>query len=438
MPIATLLISFVLFVALFGNFSFYGLPDYLSVVTEISIILLFLHALVARRSHLSPPVLCFGLFFLTVALCSAAINRNTFVEFLASIRLILRFFFFYIGITLLSPDEKTFRRVNNCLAFFILCQLPAAGIKFFFYGISEETHGLYTRSGSVSTMLPIGVIFYLAGFYFFYYPHFRYVLLSFLFIVFSIIGKKRAVAFLYPLQFVAIYYFFYAKTTLTLAFNKAIAFIAVCLTIVLVFAAILYLNDSLNPSGEVGGIVDFHYAFDYAKKYDTAKAGDSGYTTGRLSSSSRILQRLWEEGFPRNFFGFGPGSFTTSILDPTTQDAATKLVVDLNVYYGLTSFNRIALEYGFLGALIFTLMLFYFIRISRIYYRLESDRYWKAFAAGSVGFCISMFFFYFMYSHGAFWGDTMPAIYFYSMAVVYTRLQSIRCSSNETSMCLGS
>jgi hypothetical protein len=60
------------------------------------------------------------------------------------------------------------------------------------------------------------------------------------------------------------------------------------------------------------------------------------------------------------------------------------------------------------------------------YYQAESDPYWQAFAAGSVGFAFSMLFFYFAYADAAFWGDTMPALFFYAMAVVYTKMNRIK------------
>jgi hypothetical protein len=87
--------------------------------------------------------------------------------------------------------------------------------------------------------------------------------------------------------------------------------------------------------------------------------------------------------------------------------------------------TRIALEYGLTGIIIFSFILLSFARMSWKYYNYEDNAYWKAFAAGSVGFAFSMIFFFFGYSHIVFFGDTMLALYFYAMAVVYTRSKQI-------------
>jgi hypothetical protein len=65
------------------------------------------------------------------------------------------------------------------------------------------------------------------------------------------------------------------------------------------------------------------------------------------------------------------------------------------------------------------------------YYFFEQDPYWKAFAAGSVGFSFSMIFFYIAYGQASFWGDAIPPLFFYAMAVVQVRLQKIMSLAEE-------
>jgi hypothetical protein len=253
----------------------------------------------------------------------------------------------------------------------------------------------------------------------------RYVLVGILFISSSIVGAKRAIFFLYPLQFLAIYYFIYVKgTAARLPQKVGMLYLLLGLTMV-ISSSILYFNISLNPEGKIGGNLDVQYAFKYARKY-TDNVTYAGFTTGRYSTTKRIFRSLWNSG-PLNFLvGFGPGSTTASYFDARGgRQKARSLTERLRIFYGLTSMNRIALEYGVSGALSYFVMLFLFTRMCWRYYVYEADRYWKAFAAGSVGFSFSMLVFYFAYSHGAFLGDTMPCLYFYAMAVVYTRLQKI-------------
>ena len=171
----------------------------------------------------------------------------------------------------------------------------------------------------------------------------------------------------------------------------------------------------------------------YAKKYTTADhvTGTYGYgTSGRYSTTKRILENLWDSGPVKLFFGFGPGLATPSLFD-SAEDRINrgKFFESLRIAYGLTPMTRIALEYGILGAIAFGLIVFLFTRMCLRYYQYEADPYWKAFAAGSIGFAFSMLFFFLAYHWTAFWGDTLPALYFYAMAVVYTRLRRIRGSA---------
>jgi hypothetical protein len=123
----------------------------------------------------------------------------------------------------------------------------------------------------------------------------------------------------------------------------------------------------------------------------------------------------------------GPGSTTPSILDPPHEkDRIERFYDRFKIAYGVTPMTRIALEYGLTGVVVFSFLLFSYARISWKYYMAEDSAYWKAFAAGSVGFAFSMIFFFIAYSHNVFFGDTMLALYFYAMAVVYTRLKQIR------------
>ena len=205
-------------------------------------------------------------------------------RFVFSLRLLFRFYIFYLSITLLALDDNSIKKINTFVVILLLLQLPVVAVKFSMYGISEETMGGFTRSGAVTTMLPISFIFYLAGYYFLYRPKTWYILVGLGFILLSIVGKKRAIAFLYPLQFLAIYYYIYVKGKEVHLSKKIGVLFLVLTSIVVVSSSIFYFNDTLNPERKVGGSVDVEYALDYAKKY-TTNVHPYGYTTGRVSTT---------------------------------------------------------------------------------------------------------------------------------------------------------
>ena len=148
---------------------------------------------------------------LLISACSIAVNGTEFTQAIFSLRLLYRFYFFYLGITLLDFDDNSLRKINRFVAILLLLQLPVVAIKFYIYGIAEKTQGAYTMDGSMTTMIPIVVIFYLAAYYCLYRPKLWFILTGIGFVLWSIVGAKRAVFFLYPFQFLAIYYYIYVK-----------------------------------------------------------------------------------------------------------------------------------------------------------------------------------------------------------------------------------
>ena len=423
---AIFLIGYIFFLTFFGGLVYsIGIPTYFSVSIEMSIILLFILSLITSQ-HKRVPHLWYSIFFfLLFGACSVVVNGTELSQFVFSLRILFRFFIFYWSITLLSFDDNIIKKINVFVVVLLLLQLPVVAVKFSMYGIAEKTMGAYTQSGSVTTMLPITLIFYLSGYYFLYRPKIRYILVGFGFILFSIVGKKRAVAFLYPLQFFAIYYYIYIKGKDVHLSKKMGMLFLVTTLIVGVTVSIFYFNETLNPDRMVGGSVDIGYALDFAKEY-TTNVHPYGYTTGRFSTTIRVFESLWKSGLMQLLFGFGPGSTTLTIFDsPEASEEVQRFLEEIGIYYGFTSMNRIALEYGLFATASYSLIVLLLARMCWIYYNCEIDPYWKAFGAGSVGFSFSMLFFFFAYSHGAFWGDTMAPLYFYAMAVVYTRLKKV-------------
>jgi hypothetical protein len=331
-----------------------------------------------------------------------------------------------LAIILLEFDEQEMRSINFFLGILIIMQLPIVAIKFYYYGISELTIGAYAEEGgALTTVLPIVFIFYLAGYYFLYHADVKFIILAICFVLFSIVGKKRAILFLYPVQFLSIYYYIYVRGKRVHFFKKAGMLFLIISAVIVTSSSIIYINETLNPEKKVGGSVNFLYAFEFARDYTTA-VNYHGYTTGRTSTTIRIFETLWDYGPAALFFGFGPGATTISIFDSPADKEKTKKFYDkFKIAYGVTSMTRIALEYGVTGIVVFSFILLSLARLSWKYYLLEENSYWKAFAAGSVGFAFSMIFFFIAYSHLVFFGDTMLAIYFYAMAIVHTRSKQI-------------
>ncbi len=427
----------IFFLALYGNslFQFGILPKPLAVATEFLIILLFFSSLLSRgvRGSLPQAHLIYSFFgMLLIAGASIAVNGSSPLRAVFSLRLLYRFYFLYLAIINFDLSDDQLKKLTVFVYVLLLGQLPVVAIKFHFYGISEMTMGAYAvHGGSLTAMLPVVVTFYLAAYYLLHRPRMLHILAGLGFVLFSIVGKKRAILFFYPMEFLAIYYAIYCKGRKPRFVGKLgvlmVSFAAICA----LSGAILFFNETLNPEGEVGGSIDPDYALGYATKY-TSRENVYGYTTGRFSTTKRIFSTLYQEGADQLFLGVGPGARVVSMFD----DASARREIQntherFKVRYGITPMNWIALEYGILGVLAFALIPLTFCVMTWRYYKRESDPYWKAFAAGTVGFAFSNLAFFLIYHHPAFWGDTMPALYFYAMSVAYIRSRRMSPESDQ-------
>ena len=404
-----------------------GIPRYFNAGTEAFIFVLLVVSLITRIGRgISVPHLWYSFFYMSlISACSIAVNGSEVTRALFSLRLLYRFYFFYLGITLLDLDDNNLRKTIRFVAISLLLQLPVVAIKFYMYGIAERVQGAYSMDGSMTTMIPIVVLFYLAAYYYLYRPKLWFILAGIGFVLWSIVGAKRAVFFLYPFQFLAIYYYIYVKGKGGRFSKKVTGVILVLPLIAVLSGSILYFNKTLNPDGKVGGTIDFKYAFDYADEYNTGVDG-YGYTYGRIATTKRVSEILWNSGLLGVLFGAGAGSATSNRFDTwEDRELLEDRLAEFKIGYGFTAMSLIALEYGVLGGVAYSLIIFLFARMCWRYYKYENDPYWKAFAAGSLGFAFSMLFFSFAYHATAVYGNTLPALYFYAMAVVYTRSKKI-------------
>ena len=354
---------------------------------------------------------------------SSLLNDTLLYRSIESLRLLFRFYFFYLAVCWLEPDVTFLKKINLLILLLLLLEFPVIIFRFLQYGIHEEAMGAWERSGSVTATLWFSGIFYCASFFFIYKPKKYFIILALGFVTASILGAKRIVLFLYPLQFLAIYFYIYLKEKRISFSKKLLSFSIIIFFITIVSGSILYFNKSLSPGEQIGEQIDLSYALEYAQRYNEGITAD-GYSFGRKATTERVFKILADSGVSHLFLGVGPGVTTPSFLDNNQIRRKVKeRFEEFKIQYGLTTMSRIALEFGIFGVIAYTWMLAVFsIRCWKLYTQ-ESDPYWKAFAGGSFGFSISMLFFFFFYGHNAFWGDTMPPLYFYAMAVIYIRYQ---------------
>ena len=435
---ALFLIYGIFFVAFFAD-SLVGynlIPAHVTIVTELLIYLLFLYSLVASRTRLKdyrPHLVPLFAFFLTVALCSIVVNNTFNFRPIFSLRLILRFFIFYLALINLGLTDGQLKKINTLLFILFIIQLPASAIKFYFYGFSEKTMGTYTaRGGGLTTLIPIIALGYLAGYYVFHKAKKVYLLLGIGFVLYGIVGMKAALLFLYPITFLGLYYLVYIKG---MGVNVArdlskVAFIV--LISIAVAVTIICVQPRLNPERTEGGSVDISYALKNAQKYTTGmNSRNDEYGVGRFATTMLVFDQIWNGGIAPLFFGYGPGCLTRSILHGGPIDPR---IVRIGGSYGKTGMIFILTEYGLFGLIPLSLMFCIFTHMCWKWYNYEKEPYWKAFATGSLVFALLNLFIFFAYNTLPIAGDTIPPVYFYAMSVMYLRLKEIKQDNVATNI----
>jgi hypothetical protein len=88
--------------------------------------------------------------------------------------------------------------------------------------------------------------------------------------------------------------------------------------------------------------------------------------------------------------------------------------------YGENGLTWLSIQVGYLGALIFFIFLYSFLKESYLYFRQENDQYWQSFAAGMVGFTFIFAATSLLYTP-FFNSDSVSVFYFYLAAIVIIR-----------------
>lgn len=420
---------FIFLLAFLGNsLSGYGLiPNYLLLINEICIYILFLYSLIYKRK-LNQKInldLWWPIFiFISIGILSLFINYRFDYSALNSFRRVLRFWFLYWALVNLSLNERFIRIFNIFLFIMLLVQIPVVIIKFHFYGISELTMGTYTvRGGGLSTLLPIVAIGYFLSYYFLYRRNFLLILGVIGYIFYGIASAKRALLFLFPMfSFLGYYLIFFKKGTVKILKCLIATFIILILSISLSLL-IIKLNPTLNPERKVGGTIDFNYVFNYVKNYITHKNERLRIAGSRWGTTTIVVETLFSGNIENILVGFGPGVLVRSALEKNKK--IPSMVESVARSYGLSSFAFLLIEYGISGALSWFIIFFIFFKRTLSFYFNESDLYWRSFATGTVIFIIITLFYFFYYNVLAILGDLLPPAFYYSMALVNQRLKRV-------------
>jgi len=381
----TLLI--IIFAVFFGDWfiELNILPHQFMWVLEFFVVLLFAKALVnrlirRRRVDFMGGWFIFG--FLTVCFVSFYINSPGVLNLLLFLRLILIAYLLMVAVSNLEISEKQKKILLYVLLGLIIIQLPVAVVKMSIYGQGEQAIGTYAyQGGTQSTALPLIVIGFGLAFFLVYRKSLLFIGLVLGAIAFAIIGGKRGFIFFLPI--VIIYVSWHMRNDIKNFFKYAAIAGGIFL---LAFYFALSFVPTLSPSGELGTRFDPSYALSFATDYTTKQ--EDGLSWGRTSSNINVFKNLYADGALSFLFGKGPGSAMKSRFEEA--DTRSKIMEEFGVGYGITGIGMMAMNVGYLGYLFIFLVLFSIMRKSAIYYRKETNPFWRSFGLSMAVFSFVM------------------------------------------------
>lgn len=423
-----LLIYIIFAVAFFGGLlvDYNVIPPAATLISESSVYLLFCVSIFLKRkdSSFRHHLGYIYVSFIIVAIASAFLNGYLNVSVIIGIRPVLRFYILYLALINLDLSERQYKNINNLLFVLFILQLPGSAIRYFFQGVQEDTIGTYAgHGGGLTPIIPIVALGYLAGFYTAVRPRLIYLLLGLGFILYGIAGAKRAIFFMYPIAFLGIYYLAFFMAKKTSIFKHLALLMLLCIGIIGVQVLAIKVMPSLNPEHKIGGSVDYEHIFKFTEKYES-QTGRHGSGASRFSTTILTLKTVMDAGIGEIFFGFGPGSLTTSELDTTFsgRKRVDRRLIPLEHSYGHTGMTYIFAEYGLCGLVALISVFLIFMHRSLRWFRLEVEPYWKALSIGTVVFAFLQTFIFFAYNQTPVTSRTIVPVYFYAMSLIFYRL----------------
>ena len=394
------------------------IPSQMTLLPEILIILYLFKSLLVKPKRMNPRFLLLLVPFLVTILVSLAINAGEehFVTILFGFRSLFRYIILFYVIQILPYPDRGIKLFIKVLLILLVIQIPVAIIKLFIYGQGETAIGTYSEAGGTySTIFPLIGISIFFGIFFFYRRNLWSILACAGFLAFGVIGEKRGLLFFFPL--IVIYLMISVPRSERFG-RRAVSYVLLTILLGLGIWAPITFIDTLRED-PVG----------YAIGYETATYGDQA--TGRASTAKLIFQNLSSDTMTL-LFGYGPGSFHKTIWSEYTgrirRDAG-----GYGILYGVSGFSWSALEFGYLGAILFLIPIFYLYVVNKRFFRRLDDPYWKAMSFGLGGIIFTSLAINLVYSD--FYRLDIPAfLLFFFGGLIYKLESQGRLSPNEEPM----
>ncbi len=359
-----------LFILLFskGFLELVGIPNNISsLICELHIILMLVIFKKSKNSQYPGWFLIFGIFL--TGIISTVNNQTSIVQFLLFFREYFEVIIFFYLIINIHFIEKEIQFLIRLIIFLFISQIFANLIKLIILqDIVEPYIGTIAVLGGSKTM----ILALVGGSYFivqYLLTNKRTYLIGLLgFIIFSLIGGKRATILYFPLIYLISYFIFQFKYSVKqkIALNKLVPILTGG---ILIFYFTARLLPTLNPEKQIGGSFDLTYIIEYSESYTSA---DYINEIGRSEAPAYLVIKLLNDGYDKLAFGYGTGHLIKSSYNENTVNLNSDEITSTKygVGYGArTGFLQFLLQIGVIGVIF---ILFFFLFIMFLIWRIKT------------------------------------------------------------------
>jgi len=373
----------VFFLGSLENITLYPLIAKLAV--EVSIFTLVLIAFM-NRSFVFAPGGIYILLYVALTIGAGFVAGDSILDSLKYSRFVIYAYVIVCCVWGNGLSHADVKKLNTLILGLVALQIFASFYKMFVMGGRWENMvgTVFLSGGGGATSFSM---FAMALFFSFYlYKHNTWLLL--LTITSPVIGfasEKRAIFYYIPIIVLAVFIMYKIRESLRERTSNVFSFIFVFCAILLFFSYGIENTtrirdvEARSKTEWVAGILSFGWSYSFEER--------EGLSTGRISSTQKVMQAAHQKDIEHLFFGWGPKS--------TVGKGGS--FEELDIIYGITGWMRDIVSVGWPGATILLFFFFHWWRRLRRFRDVEVTSYWRALSLGVSGCFLVFFLIHFTY-----------------------------------------
>jgi len=326
--------------------------------------------------------------------------------------------YFYFVVIINESDLDRITSIKKFVLALALIQIPAGVVKFFLIGQTEKggIGTMETGAGSLSTIFPALMVAFVIG-QFLYTKKIKYLIVVFLYLVFGIIGDKRAIVYIIPAVIILAYGIFMRMNKFSM--NNLRMIIAIPTVVFVVFFFSVKTLPTLNREHSNWGSFDLNYVFNYTANYNKTSSTNSEEVSrqeGLVFFTNHII------GSPPSVFLFGEGAGNL-VSSGFKSNESTMLSIYGVRYGGRMGFVWLILQVGILGSALFFLIIFRINQNIWKYYKRNSSSN-PAIILGFLTATGVILWDAMLYSNSSVRYEVIKGIYFFAAALIYRNMSA--------------